>query len=165
MRLLLITNPSAGENGFETQDLIGLLAAEGHDVVEQSVKEEGWEDALRRDADLVVVAGGDGTVAEVFKELAGRGKVATIMPTGTANNIATSLGYRDDDDPRVLIRGWRGAVRCRCDVGSISSRAERLAFVESAGGGIFANVLARADPIEPDPDGEGQDRARSEPLA
>jgi diacylglycerol kinase (ATP) len=155
MRVLAMSNPSAGENGFDARDLTKLLESEGHDVIAQSVKEDGWEDALSHDADLVVVAGGDGTVAKVFKRLAGREKVATILPIGSANNIATSLGY-EEDDPGRLVRAWPRAERRRFDTGSLRSDTCSLAFVESAGGGVFAEMLVRADEIDSAPGGEAK---------
>jgi diacylglycerol kinase family enzyme len=155
MRVLLMFNPSAGENGFDVRDLTKLLESEGHDVVEQSVKEDGWEDALTQDVDLVVAAGGDGTVAKVFKKLAGRETVATILPIGSANNIATSLGYRQDDPPR-LVRAWPRAERRRFDIGSLRSNTGSLAFVESAGGGVFAEMLVHADELDSAPGGDAK---------
>lgn len=155
MRVLLMSNPSAGGNGADARDLTELLEAEGHDVVERSVKESGWEDALASDADLVVVAGGDGTVAKVFRQLAGRDKVATILPIGSANNIATSLGY-EEDDPSRLVRAWPRADHRTFDVGSLRNADDRFAFLEAAGGGLFAEMLVRADELDGKPRGDAK---------
>ncbi len=155
MRVLLMSNPSAGGNGADARDLTELLEAEGHDIVERSVKESGWEDALALDADLVVVAGGDGTVAKVFRQLAGRDKLATILPIGSANNIATSLGY-EEDDPSRLVRTWPRAEHRRLDVGSFRTADERFAFLEAAGGGLFAEMLVRAGELGGKPAGDAK---------
>jgi diacylglycerol kinase family enzyme len=155
MRVLLVSNPSAGDNGLDSRELTKLLESEGHDVVERSAKEDGWEDALRLEAELVVVAGGDGTVAEVFKKLAGRGKAATILPIGSANNIATSLGY-GDDDPGRLVRAWPHARHRRFDIGSLRDSGDALAFAESAGGGLFAEMLVRAEEVDAKPGGDAK---------
>lgn len=45
----------------------------------------------------VMVAGGDGTVALAIQELAGTGVPLAIVPTGTGNDAATSLGLRERD--------------------------------------------------------------------
>jgi diacylglycerol kinase (ATP) len=140
LRILLIYNPTAGDDSVDPTELGSLLEAAGYQSELQSVKEEGWESALSGDFDLVVAAGGDGTVTKVFKELSGDDTPATLFPIGSANNIARSLGIAEDD-PRVLVERLRDARRVWFDIGEIESKA----FVESAGGGIFAEVLARAD--------------------
>jgi len=53
--------------------------------------------ALDAGADAVVVAGGDGTVNLAASVLAGTGIPVGIVPTGTGNDIATSLGLRERD--------------------------------------------------------------------
>src|SRR5688572_15501512 len=91
LRVLLMHNPTAGGEVHSPEALIAIVEAAGHDVVWQSIKDSGWKEVLKEPADLVVVAGGDGTVRKVFIELAGRGVPATLLPVGSANNIARSL--------------------------------------------------------------------------
>jgi hypothetical protein len=58
-----------------------LLREVGHEVRYQSSKDDGWDHALEEPAELVVVAGGDGTVSRVARRLAGRGiPVAALRP-------------------------------------------------------------------------------------
>ena len=57
-----------------------------------SIKEEDWEKALSEPVDRVVIAGGDGTVSRLAPWLAGRKIPFCILPLGTANNCARSLG-------------------------------------------------------------------------
>ena len=54
--------------------------------------------------------GGDGTVGRVTRRMVGRGVPITVLPSGTANNIARSLGLIERPFEE-LIRGWetRGA--------------------------------------------------------
>lgn len=83
---------------------------------------------------------------KVFKKLAGTDRTATLLPVGTANNIARSLGFaEDEEDPVRLIEGWAAARRAWCDIGRLTSSAGEELFVESAGGGVFAEVLVRAE--------------------
>lgn len=152
MRVLLMHNPEAGDAQHSSESLIAALEAAGHQARWRSTKERNWEDALDDPADLVVVAGGDGTVQKVFRQLAGKDVTATLIPVGTANNIARSVGF-EDDDPARLIEGWpRGRMR-HCDIASLTLPQGEVRFVESAGGGVFADVLARADEVEADPQG------------
>jgi diacylglycerol kinase (ATP) len=149
MRILLIYNPTAGDDGVEAGELVSELEAAGHEVVSRSVKMDGWEQSLDADFDLVVAAGGDGTVVKVFKRLAGTGTLATLFPIGSANNIAGSIGFDDVD----LRRLTSDSAEASFDIGSIAWDGSREPFVESAGGGIFAEMIARAEEM-PTPDGE-----------
>jgi diacylglycerol kinase family enzyme len=149
MRILLIYNPTAGDDVVEHGELVSLLESEGHDVVLRSVKKDGWEESLGGDFDLVVAAGGDGTVVKVFKQLAGTDILATLFPIGSANNIAGSLGFEDVDLRRLI----RESAETWFDIGSIAWDGGRERFVESAGGGLFAEMIARADEL-PKPNGE-----------
>ena len=73
MRVTLIHNPGAGRQGAgEAAILRRLLEESGCDVRYQSPSEPGWKRALAKPADLVVVAGGDGTVARVTRRMVGR---------------------------------------------------------------------------------------------
>ena len=53
--------------------------------------------ALDAGADAVLVAGGDGTVNLAAQELAGTGVPLGIVPIGTGNDVARSLGLREND--------------------------------------------------------------------
>jgi diacylglycerol kinase (ATP) len=142
MRLMLLHNPSSGDEDHRRTELVALLTGAGHEVAYQSLKEPGWTDGLSVDADVIVVAGGDGSVRKVFTALGEGPTTTTIFPTGSANNIAHSLGF-ETDDPASLLAGWEPATRRRFDVWQVESDSIQRRFVESFGGGFFAEVLAR----------------------
>ena len=144
MRVTLVHNPTAGDEQHDRESLTAAIVADGHEVVYQSVKADDWEDALSERADRVVVAGGDGTVRKVFKELAGSSIPVTVIPVGTANNIARTLGF-ETSDAQALVRGWSNAEHRPFDVGEISSRWGQVAFVEATGGGVLAELLVQAE--------------------
>jgi diacylglycerol kinase (ATP) len=148
--VIVLHNPTAGDAEHHPEAIVSALEKAGHDVEWQSTKEDDWEQALGRGAELLVVAGGDGTVQKVFRRMTGKDVPVTLLPVGSANNIARSLGF-DDDDPGRLVRGWPTARRVACDVGSISSGKTQRCFVESAGGGVFADALGRAEETDDDP--------------
>ena len=156
MRILLTYNPEAGDDGVEPEELAGALEAAGHTVVAQSLKADGWEAALAAGAELVIVAGGDGAVAQVFKRLAGSETPAALVPSGSANNIAKSLGYGGDDSPEQLMQRLEDRTFGRVNLGSFSSPAGSHVFVESAGGGLFADVLVRAEGLEVEAGGDAK---------
>jgi diacylglycerol kinase (ATP) len=147
MRVTLIHNPTAGDDDHAADDLRSLVGAAGHEVSYTSTKQAGWNEALDDPCDLVVVAGGDGSVGKVFREVATKDTPVTLIPVGSANNIARSLGIPDVDVER-LVRGWADGERRRLDIGEAAAPWGRTLFVESLGGGIFAEVLIRAEGVE-----------------
>src|SRR5687768_8947356 len=133
-RATLIHNPSAGDAKPAADDLKAILADAGFQVHYRSTR-KGWKKALAREADLVVAAGGDGTVAEVGRELSGTGVPLALLPGGTANNIARTLGIVGD--ARAHAQSWHDATARPFDVGVINSGDRARRFVESVGGGVF----------------------------
>jgi diacylglycerol kinase (ATP) len=144
LRVLLMHNPTAGDEEHSPDALIALIEAAGHEVRWQSVKEDDWERAFDEEDDLAVAAGGDGTVRKIFRRLAGTDIPVTILPLGTANNIARSLGFVDDV-PERLVRAWSGGRMKPYDIASLIARRGEGSFVESAGAGLFAELLQRAE--------------------
>lgn len=141
MRVTLIHNPSAGRQGAgQAAALRRCLQACGYDVRYQSAKEGGWKTALRKPADLVVVAGGDGTVARVARRMVGRGIPLAVLPSGTANNIARSLGLIERPFEELVPR-LGNARRVRLDVGTAAGPWGERHFVEGVGAGLFADLL------------------------
>lgn len=142
MRVTLIHNPGAGKHGKQNgEQIVELLEAAGHDVRYQSSKDDGWKNALKKPADLVAVAGGDGTVARVARRMAGRGIPVAALPSGTANNISRSLGLVERPFEE-LVRGWPDARRVKLDVGLAKGPWGERYFVEGIGMGVFARLLA-----------------------
>lgn len=147
MQVTLIHNPGAGSTKEKhAEGLIAMLRDAGHEVRYQSSKDDDWDKVLKAPADLVVVAGGDGTVSRVAKRLVGAGIPLAPLPSGTANNISRSLGLVDRPFEE-LVRGWPQARRVKLDVGVAEGPWGRRYFVEGLGIGLFASLLAR-DPKE-----------------
>lgn len=142
MRVTLIHNPGAGRQGADdAAKLQHFLSEHGYDVLYQSAKEEGWKKVLKKPADMIVVAGGDGTVAKVTRRMVGRGIPVGLLPSGTANNIARTLGLLDRPFEE-LVRGWREGRRVKLDVGVAKGPWGERYFVEGVGAGVFASLLA-----------------------
>lgn len=75
-------------------------------------------EAVTSGADLVVVAGGDGTVREVASVLSGTGIPMGVVPIGTANLLSRNLGLRPQDleaNVRLAIAGHDRTI----DIGRI----------------------------------------------
>jgi diacylglycerol kinase (ATP) len=97
------------------------------------------EAALEEGAELVFVWGGDGMVQRSIDVLAGTGVPLAIVPAGTANLFASSLGL-PQDIPEAVAVGLSGRER-RIDVGKLNG--ERFAVM--AGAGLDAKIIQDAD--------------------
>jgi diacylglycerol kinase family enzyme len=140
VRVTLVHNPSAGDERALEGMLLEKLKAAGHDARLVSGK-KGLDRKLEDPGDLVAVAGGDGSVKQVVLAVAGRDVPVAILPIGTANNIAKSLGSLGTFDE--LIAGWRKAERRRLAIGTVATRWGATRFIESAGTGVFAELVIR----------------------
>lgn len=148
MRITLIHNPEAGEGHPSPDELRTALEHAGHHVTYASTKRPGWEAAADGPADMVVAAGGDGTVAKLAPRLAPRGVPLVVLPLGTANNVALTLGLpRDWRDGLAALKGR--AVQ-RFDVGTARGPWGEASFIESVGAGLVSHLIAAADapPVE-----------------
>ena len=143
MRVLLIHNPKSGDDDHAGEHLVELLTSAGHQV-SYFRSNDRWQTGLDAQPELIVVAGGDGTVADVARVADGRGIPITILPTGTANNIAGGLGLSDVPH-ETLVAGWtRGTLR-PFDLGVASGPWGRRTFLESVGTGALAELMSEID--------------------
>ncbi|MEN3333192.1 MAG: hypothetical protein V7641_2557 [Blastocatellia bacterium] len=154
MRVTLIHNPTAGDESFSATELTAMIEQAGHEVLYQSSKKD-YKAALKEPADLVAVAGGDGTVHKVATRLLGRNIPIAVLPCGTANNIARSLGITES--PQELIAGWRSARRRGFDVGTARGPKGEERFLEGVGLGLFSGLMSILDEIDDDHDIEFDD--------
>jgi diacylglycerol kinase family enzyme len=146
VRITLIHNPKAGKQARGSRDkLVKLLRSAGHEVRYQSSKDDAWADALEDPGELVVVAGGDGTVSRVAKRMVGRGIPVSLLPTGTANNIARTIGIVDLPFEEI-VRAWRNPRRIKLDVGVVDAPWGKRYFVEGVGVGLFVRLLSGRKP-------------------
>ena len=108
------------------------------------------ERAIAAGAQLVVVAGGDGTVravAEHLAEVSHRMELG-IVPLGTGNLLARNLGVPINDVAAAFVRALTGEPRA-IDVGwvdiDLDAGSERHAFVVMVGFGIDAHMIAETN--------------------
>ena len=140
MRVTILYNPAAGDEEHSDRWLRRLVENAGHRAKLYVIEDGEFEEALERPADLIVAAGGDGTVSRVAASLAGRGVPLAIVPLGIANNISTSLGV--GGDAAGLVPGWPLARRRRLDVGEVQGPWGRTRFVESCGIGLLTRLMS-----------------------
>jgi diacylglycerol kinase family enzyme len=145
MKVTLIHNPEAGEDGHPpVEELLALIRTAGHVVTYRSSKDDHWDGVLVDPGDLVAVAGGDGTVRAVAGRLIGRRVPIAILPLGTANNIATTLGLTDMS-LEGLITGWTTARGIGFDAGVVHGPWGPTHFIEGVGVGLFTQTMSRLD--------------------
>jgi diacylglycerol kinase (ATP) len=147
LQATLVYNPMAGSAAHVTAaELEDALVCAGYlpRTIQLNLDDE-LDEPLRSPGDVVVAAGGDGTVRTIASRLAGRHCPLAIVPLGTANNIATSLGI-GDLTPIDAIAGLKRPHRTSLDVGVADGPWGSTQFLESAGAGLFADLLAAYDP-------------------
>ena len=140
MRIVLVHSPGAGDARHDPASLVALVRAHGH-VVNYFESTEDWRRAVDARVDLVVAVGGDGTVADVAKHLAGGTIPIAVLPLGTANNVANALGLASTPLPQ-LVENWTHGKRQPFDMGRARSSDEDLRFFESVGVGLIAESIA-----------------------
>ncbi len=156
-RAILVHNPTAGDRKHTAEALAVLLRDKGYRVSHVHAKKRRELRTLRDARGLIVIAGGDGTVHKVARQVMGRGKTVALLPLGTANNIARSLGV--EGTPRDIISGLSRARTVAIDVGVAKGPWGKRVFLEGAGGGLFAEVMAA---IERGPSKNGRRRTNGE---
>ena len=165
MRATIIHNPTAGSGEPPAHTLVAWFEEAGYAVRYFSSKAPGYRRGLDSEADLLVVAGGDGTVAKVATRLERRDVPVVILPLGTSNNVATSLG--SGGPPQAILASLPTGARRWLDVATASGPWGDSRFIESAGVGLFAALLdnaARASATRPpdrSPDASRNARGRA----
>jgi hypothetical protein len=130
----LIFNPSSGRddenNAARLSHVVSSLRAHGIEAhvglkTSGNAARELARKAVRSGHPLVVVAAGDGTIGDVASQLIGSSTVLGIVPIGTMNNLARSLGVPLGIDDACALIGM-GTTR-HIDVGRLTSNGSSQA--------------------------------------
>ncbi|HEX3883610.1 MAG TPA: diacylglycerol kinase family protein [Stellaceae bacterium] len=145
-RILIIVNPGAGRVASRRRHLgrvVAALRGRGCAVEVREAARAGDAESLARTAepefDVIVAAGGDGTVGAVVNGIADAPRPIAILPLGTANVLAAEIGLPDGAAAlaEIIAEGparpvWPGRIGGRL-------------FLTSAGSGFDADVVAAVD--------------------
>lgn len=106
-------------------------------------------EAIERGADLVIAAGGDGTVRCVAQAMANSGVSMALLPSGTGNILARNLDLSLDNLEQSVTTAFTGEDRM-VDAGVAELRREddsqeRHIFVVMAGIGLDAQMIENTD--------------------
>jgi diacylglycerol kinase (ATP) len=154
MRAKLIFNPSAGAarpSPIKIVDVIHEMQA-WNLVPEAFLVEPGCDlpgvvqDALDQGFRMFVVCGGDGTISAVARSLAGTRATLGIIPIGTQNNTALSLGIPSDVPSAIAI--LRTGKRIKVDVGMATCGRVNTPFLEVCSVGLVSTLFPSADDIQ-----------------
>lgn len=147
-RALIILNPSAGRSRSSRRRLDRIVAALRQIgcavVLRRAGPETGDAERLAREAEaefeVIVAAGGDGTIHAVANGLAARPRPLALLPFGTANVLAREIGLpRDPERLAALIAGGQASPMWPGRIG------DRL-FLTTAGSGFDAEIVAAVGP-------------------
>ncbi|CDL48465.1 Transcription regulator [contains diacylglycerol kinase catalytic domain] [Klebsiella pneumoniae ISC21] len=138
---LLILN-GKGANEPQLREAVNLLRDEGIDIHVRVTWEKGdaarfIDEALQLNVETVIAGGGDGTINEVATALVERGgKMALgILPLGTANDFATSVGI-----PQDLASALKLAIVGRDVPIDIVRVNDKTGFINMATGGFGTRI-------------------------
>ena len=148
-KLKLIYNPFSGNKSFkfDLDVCIGIFQEGGYEVhpfrtlkpgdIDQHIAE------MDPNYDIIVASGGDGTVNIVINAMLKRGLKTPlgIIPSGTANDFATYLGFKSgnvEDVCRTIV----STKPVKIDLGLVN---EEIYFINVVAGGYFTNVSQTVD--------------------
>lgn len=148
-RARIIYNPTAGREQFrkELPYVLERLEEAGYETSAHATKGDGdatraAKIAVEREFDLVVIAGGDGTINEVISGIAEQDKKPKvgIIPAGTTNDFARALGIPRDVKKAVdiILEENEQAL----DIGKVNEQY----FVNIAGGGDLTELTYDVPP-------------------
>ena len=120
------------------EELVDRLQRAGHDVEWINLKSRPLNDPEIGKFDLVVAAGGDGSVGRTARQLVGSTVPIAVLPLGTANNLALILDAGKHD---LLDRIAEWSI-VPFDAGTIEFDGNRDWFFEGFGVGAFAETAA-----------------------
>ncbi len=139
LQVTLVHNPQAGLEPVDKNVLLAALQQKGYVVNYINTKDDNVEQGLTAPADLIVIAGGDGTVRKTVMHLLKKGVPIAVLPLGTANNIATSMGI--SGKPADIIANLNIDQKKAFDVGLLECADEKIYFFESAGFGLLPRLI------------------------
>jgi YegS/Rv2252/BmrU family lipid kinase len=155
MKAKLIFNPAAGNPAESAAQLLELLRYLQTQQIEAEVVvvQPGMRlsaiarRAVHAGAKMVIVSGGDGTIENVALGLVGSETTLGIIPTGSRNNLARSLGIPTGNlaAAAALVRNGR---RRKIDVGFVHHRKASRCFLEAGTIGLASALYPSADDFQ-----------------
>src|SRR5439155_5627915 len=139
-RAAVVVNPSAGSS-------VGALPEPV--AVRELSKDEELRDVLAKlvadGVDIIGIAGGDGSVGGAARVALENDRVLWVVPGGTLNHFAKTLGAGDVAAAVGVLESGRVA---KVDVGEVSAGDDDITFVNAASLGAYADLVRRRERYE-----------------
>lgn len=135
----LIVNPRSGGGKADRFGLVSECRARGIEVfiLEPGQDLTGLAEAVvAGGADVLGMAGGDGSLGLVADVAARHGVPLVVVPAGTFNHLAMDLGL-DRGNVLGALDAFGAAVECRIDLGQVNGRV----FVNNVSLGLYAQIV------------------------
>jgi YegS/Rv2252/BmrU family lipid kinase len=144
MKSMMLINPNAGllkecKTATEVkQQLVGLNLDPEIYIAKSSRGIKSFITQVKRSKpEVVLIAGGDGTISTIIKGLMDQPVTFGLIPTGSMNNIGQSIGLGDELQEAVEVIN-QGHTE-KMDLGLINGQV----FIESIGFGLVAEIMSR----------------------
>lgn len=151
-RAALVINPSKSAADSTRAAVMLAWASAGLDeplVLETTVEDPGYgmaRQALEAGCEIVIAAGGDGTVRAVGEVLAGSRASMAILPLGTGNLLARNLGFDVESLDACVHTALQGRTRgidaARIELERADGTTDTNIFLVMAGIGTDAEMMA-----------------------
>jgi diacylglycerol kinase family enzyme len=137
---LLLINPRSGTGAPTADELAGEARAIGVQTHVLRDGEDAAELARSSTAEVLGIAGGDGSLAPIAEVALERDVAFVCIPFGTRNHFARDLGL-DRDDPIGALHAFDDGTERRIDVG----RVDRRLFLNNVSLGAYAQLVHRRE--------------------
>ena len=137
---LLVINPSSGDDSPTAAELAQAAGAQGVETHLLAKGEDPGEVARAAGAEIVGMAGGDGSLAAVAAVALDTDAAFVCVPFGTRNHYARDVGL-DRSDPLAALAAFGSGVERRIDVGRVNGRI----FLNNVSLGVYAGLVHRRE--------------------
>ncbi|MBL8179557.1 MAG: diacylglycerol kinase family lipid kinase [Bryobacterales bacterium] len=153
-RAILIHNPNAGKVRGKPgliEAALRALRGQGHEVEARPTNAPGDATRIAREAvaagaDLILVAGGDGTINEALNGMIGCDTPLAVLPAGTANVLARETGIPVSPPKAAAVLNHMQPARIATGLVRNRDGSVRRHFVCMAGAGLDAHIVAYINP-------------------
>ena len=140
MKIIIISNPKSGSRGIKEfhNELKTLLKKTDFEIWETQTPNHAIDlaqKAVKKNPDIIVAAGGDGTVIQVISGMVDSSIKLGIIPNGTGNMLSSDLGIPLNTKKAVEV--IQGKNTKKIDIGKINDRY----FAFLAGCGLDSEIM------------------------
>ena len=136
----LVINPSSGDDSPSAGELAEAARGRGVEAHVLGEGEDPGEVARAASAEIVGMAGGDGSLAAVAAVALETDAAFVCVPFGTRNHFARDVGL-DRDAPVAALAAFDDGVERRVDVGRVNDRL----FLNNVSLGAYAGLVHRRE--------------------